>query len=93
LKPIVLADISTPDAAYYKRILPTVYHAHLATVYRKDVRIWLWKTDAGRRAREAIAKELDMSKPVPDSSMSRQSTGENANRVRDEKIVSSLPIV
>jgi hypothetical protein len=47
--------VVTDHREYCKNILRSEFHPFLAHVYRKDCRTWLWKNEAGTRARLEMA--------------------------------------
>lgn len=56
LHPVNVDDLPTPTPSYLAQKLPPHLHPFLARSCKKDCRMWLWKNEIGRRAREVLVK-------------------------------------
>ncbi|ODM92939.1 hypothetical protein Ocin01_13743 [Orchesella cincta] len=58
------AELKWPDHMSLIESLPKMYHGWLATHFKKDPRVWLWKNKMGRRARQLLATSGDHASQV-----------------------------
>jgi hypothetical protein len=56
IKSINLDSIEAPNRSFLMQKLPQEMHPFLAGKCKKDCRMWLWKNEAGRRARALLEK-------------------------------------